>query len=947
MTTPTAIRKITAKDTSGREFHYVTKGEPLGAGTGGVVWLATRLPSEPGEVAADDSRLIAIKLSNTPKWKGYLAEEACILEAMQAHEVSLVMRTGGIYRPVRLERHGHFVTDDAYESWLIELEYLDGMTLRRWFDEEWVPSAGLSYTEILEEFLRVARQLAEGLVQIQERDILHRDIKPDNLMRTSRGLRLFDFNVSRPEEGTGTQHIGTDRYMAPEVARSRNYDRSADLYSAGVVLWEIAHRKRFDSSVHTEIRDGLLRLVWPVGAVRDWPSAEQNILRSLLDGLIVERQRRTRNGIELLDQLNDIEQARRPEVPLDPFVGLDMIELLSELRPSALAAVVTDTPGTVSSQTRQDELRRRMQVADPLEDWLAQQLTAAVQAARRGPSLFVLAGNAGDGKSHLLKNVIRHRLSARPDLVSGLNVVADATHSLRADSPQSERLAAFFAPFADRDPVADDRVHVIAMNTGMVIRFFEQDVPDRFTRLRDVLSARLGLRRARDQEPQSPWPVEVVNLDLRDLLASTDGPSFAERMLDRLDPLNPESVAAPRWAACQECPALSLCPVAFNLRALRTSTPRAAAMHALRRVALDNEVHTSPRSLWGFLYRLATGGVERYDVPGRDGRSPCDVVRSQVEKGCGEWLLAGQFSELLFLQHDAGALWSGLARHDPAFSSAPAIDDIHTRLSIKTELDNDAEFLKRLGGEGRTVAGLSLDKLTSMLPERGFKGRRRDAAARRTAMFDANVLAAWKLHDGSAAFQPLLEAYDAYSRGAALDTPRREQLMNLRGLIQAVFLQGHGRELDGQSYLKVSQPNLRSRKALLVKVDDAMLKDTFKVDRIVTRDAHVIAHRGREALLGLLGYRPNQVTLGVEGVRLTVDLALYEFLRRVREGQRPSKRAMAQFQALTFVGERVGNLLASARRTTELFVLDETTGALVKLAADDFGHPRIDTVRGA
>jgi hypothetical protein len=212
-------------------------------------------------------------------------------------------------------------------------------------------------------------------------------------------------------------------------------------------------------------------------------------------------------------------------------------------------------------------------------------------------------------------------------------------------------------------------------------------------------------------------------------------------------------------------------------------------------------------------------------------------------------------------------------------------------------------------------------------------------------MFHAPTFDAWAAHDGADEFLPLLGAYDAWSRGRSLDAAQKEELKGLRGLVQAVFLHGHGRVVDGQSYLRVSQPNARAKSMLLVKVDDATLRDTFEVLKIVHRDAHVLAHRGREGLLDLLGYRPNQVTLGIEGIRLTVDLALYEFLRRVRDGQKPSKRAMSQFQALTFVGERVGNVLAANRRTTELYVWDEAKGCLYRLAVDEFGEPCLDPVR--
>jgi hypothetical protein len=118
----------------------------------------------------------------------------------------------------------------------------------------------------------------------------------------------------------------------------------------------------------------------------------------------------------------------------------------------------------------------------------------------------------------------------------------------------------------------------------------------------------------------------------------------------------------------------------------------------------------------------------------------------------------------------------------------------------------------------------------------------------------------------------------------------------------------------------------------------------FSLQRIVAPDVHIVAHEGRTELLGLLGYRPAQVTLDVLRVRLTIDLALYDFLCRVNEGQKPSVRDLSQFQSLLFIGERVGNELARQQGTKELFVWVDKTNTLLRLATDDFGLAQLKPV---
>lgn len=953
-------KPIIAKDPQGRVVRYQTQGEPLGAGSGGTVYLALRMP-DTEEAGADDARRVAIKLTHNPEWKVHLRREARLLHDLQQHASEILNRSKcSVFRPIRITSGPNPLTvDDSYGSELIELEYLDGPTLKTWFDETWSKPHTRTPTEIVDELLVVARQLGEALSQIHEgteQALIHRDVKPDNIMRTSRGVRLFDFNVStKARDWTMTQHVGSPGYIAPEVLMSGDYGPSADLYSVGVILWEIAHLRRFDYAMHTIRMDGYLNLRWPTTGVANWPQDERIVLDALLPSLICDPELRLASAEALLRKVDELEAPRIAErMAADPLAKLDMIRLLWELRPSGLVSVVTDTSGRVPEQGLQDFLRDRMQVEDPLEDWLHHELVEAATRDSDKPVLFMLAGNAGDGKSHLMFRLLRQRLADRPEILSRIRAIADATHALDPSASQMDRLAEFFAPFADGEAAPDNRVHLIAMNTGMVIRFFEheQGAPFRET-LYPELQRQLGLRRV--EEAEVPFRVEVINLDLRDLLAPAQdgGPSFAERMLDRLDPLSDGGIPGPKWNVCRSCSAFALCPVAFNLQALRSEQPRRALLRVLRRVALDTDIHLSPRNLWGFLYRLVTGGIERYDLPGRgsgDGR--CDVVRAQVDSGAGEWLLTGQFTELLFQQPGAGAPWSGLVRHDPAFSSAPAIDHLHTRLGVKTELDNAPKVIEgQLGGKGRVLAGLHLDVLSSLLPDTkkhpSFRGRRRDAAVRRQVLFHGDTFDAWVASDGGSDFEEVLAAYRDFSHGRhdlkALNRKTREQVKELGELVQAVFLHGNGRFVDGTAYLRVSQPNVRAKSELLVKADGSALDELFSVLKIVAPDIHIVAHHRREALLRLLGYRPTQVTLDVLGVRLSVDLELYDFLRRVKEGQKPSVRDLSRFQALLFVGERVGNALAVSQRTKELFVWDGAR--LHRLATDAFGQPQMQTWR--
>jgi serine/threonine-protein kinase len=117
----------------------------------------------------------------------------------------------------------------------IAMEYVEGRTLRAILDAEGLLGA--------EAACRIAAQVAAGLAAAHKLAIVHRDVKPGNIMiAPGAPVKLMDFGIAKLPEGTKTQTgliLGSPTYVAPEQVVGRPVDGRADIFSLGIVLYEM------------------------------------------------------------------------------------------------------------------------------------------------------------------------------------------------------------------------------------------------------------------------------------------------------------------------------------------------------------------------------------------------------------------------------------------------------------------------------------------------------------------------------------------------------------------------------------------------------------------------------------------------------------------------------------------------------------------------------------
>ncbi|MHB1651092.1 MAG: Stk1 family PASTA domain-containing Ser/Thr kinase [Desulfitobacteriaceae bacterium] len=237
----------------------------------------------------------------------------------------------------------------------IVMEYVEGRNLKEVI-QEYAPLSP-------EQTVNLAAQIGEAIRHAHQHHIIHRDIKPHNVLVTSDGrAKVTDFGIARAVSSATVTHagdiVGSVHYLSPEQAKGLQSNERSDLYSLGIILYELlTGRVPYDGE--TPISIALKHLQEePVAPSRLNPKVSKDLENVIMRAIAKSPDQRYASAKELLDDLSKI-RSGHPVVWGGEAFDLDATQIHKPLRPLNPEQPSRTSEGTGSSSVKDRAKKRR------------------------------------------------------------------------------------------------------------------------------------------------------------------------------------------------------------------------------------------------------------------------------------------------------------------------------------------------------------------------------------------------------------------------------------------------------------------------------------------------------------------------------------------------------------------------------------------------------------
>ncbi|MEB6695805.1 Stk1 family PASTA domain-containing Ser/Thr kinase [Mammaliicoccus sciuri] len=247
------------------------------------------------------NRDVAVKVINIPPYEKEKAVERFEREVQN----TTILSHSNVVNVLDVEED-----DNCY---YLVMEYIEGPTLKEYLCKEGKLSA--------DEAVEMTLQILKGIAHAHHHRIIHRDIKPQNILMTKNGtLKILDFGIARALSETAlteTNHVmGSVQYLSPEQAKGQSTDESSDIYSIGIVLYELlTGHPPFNGE--TPVSVAIKHIQEELPSIRkERPSIPQSIENVIMKATRKEKSQRYRDTNEMYyDLLTALDDERKDELP--------------------------------------------------------------------------------------------------------------------------------------------------------------------------------------------------------------------------------------------------------------------------------------------------------------------------------------------------------------------------------------------------------------------------------------------------------------------------------------------------------------------------------------------------------------------------------------------------------------------------------------------------------